>query len=237
MLRLRVKAPFAAFRTFAAGYYRPTAPFLIPSAAYGLLLNVAAIETRHDDDESPMTLIAEGLPSVEIAIGAVSLPELQRLFQQLHNYPVGSTGKGRAGDTKGNKYNIQPVRREVLSNLDACIGVRGNAWLEGRIREGLRLGSRFAPEGRRRYGVPFLGDNNFLLSVLREEPDPIPCYWFGRVGRDPDRAGRETSRFTIWIDRRDLSKTVAGLYRRTETAVSEIPAEAWTMLPPSEAPP
>ena len=39
MLLLYIKAPFAAFRTFTAGRYRPTAPFLTPSAAYGLVLN------------------------------------------------------------------------------------------------------------------------------------------------------------------------------------------------------
>ena len=30
MLRLRVRAPFAALRTFTAGAYRPTAPFITP---------------------------------------------------------------------------------------------------------------------------------------------------------------------------------------------------------------
>ena len=35
MLALYVEAPFAAFRTFTAGWYRPTAAFLTPSAAYG----------------------------------------------------------------------------------------------------------------------------------------------------------------------------------------------------------
>ena len=32
-------------RTFTAGWYRPTATFLTPSAAYGLLLNLAGIES------------------------------------------------------------------------------------------------------------------------------------------------------------------------------------------------
>ena len=41
MLCLYVQAPFAACRTFTAGWYRPTATFLTPSAAYGLILNVA----------------------------------------------------------------------------------------------------------------------------------------------------------------------------------------------------
>ena len=45
MLVLYVEAPFAVFRTFSAGWYRPTATFLSPSAAYGLLLNLAGVET------------------------------------------------------------------------------------------------------------------------------------------------------------------------------------------------
>ncbi len=237
MLRLRIKAPFAAFRPFTAGTYRPTAPFLTPSAAYGLLLNVAAIESRHDDGKSPMTLMAGDLPSAEIAIGAVSLPEVQSLYQQLHNYPVGATGKERASDTRGNKYNIQPIRREFLSDLDAYVCVRGNDWLEARVRDGLRLGSRLAPEGRRRYGLPFLGDNNCIISVLREEADPVPAYWFIQKGRDTDGASANICRLTVWIDRRDMSKTVTRLYRRADGATIDLPAHAWTPIPPVEVSP
>ncbi len=57
MIRLRITAPFGAFRTFTAGAYRPSMPFMPPSAAYGLLLGLAGIETRLDDGQSPMTLM------------------------------------------------------------------------------------------------------------------------------------------------------------------------------------
>src|SRR3954471_21051970 len=107
MLRLRIKAPFAAFRTFAAGAYRPTAPFITPSAAYGLLLNIAMVETRHDDGRSPMTVTAAGLPSADIALGAVTLPTVQSLYQQLHNYPVGAVTPAALQRSRGNKPNIQ----------------------------------------------------------------------------------------------------------------------------------
>jgi len=46
MLWLRIEAPFATCRTFTAGWYRPTATFLTPSAAYGLVLNLAGIDSR-----------------------------------------------------------------------------------------------------------------------------------------------------------------------------------------------
>lgn len=237
MLRLRVKAPFAVFRPFVAGYYRPTAPFLTPSAAYGLLLHVAAIESRHDDGLSPMTLMAEGLPSAEIAIGAVGLPEVQNLYQQLHNYPVGTTGKERADDTRGNKYNIQPIRREFLSDLDAYVCLRDNEWLEGRVRDGLRLGCRFAPEGRHRYGVPFLGDNNFIISVLREEADPVPAYWFVQVERSGNVPHTNVYRLTVWIDRHDMSRTETRLYHQPGDMLINPPSGAWTRIRPPEATP
>ena len=43
MLTLYIEAPFAVCRTFTAGWYRPTATFLTPSAVYGLLLNLAIV--------------------------------------------------------------------------------------------------------------------------------------------------------------------------------------------------
>ena len=76
MLCLYVQAPFAACRTFTAGWYRPTATFLTPSAAYGLVLNVAGIESRlreeadTHDGRTPASLMRPGLPAVRLALGA-----------------------------------------------------------------------------------------------------------------------------------------------------------------------
>src|SRR5438552_2555013 len=75
MLCLYVEAPFATCRTFTAGWYRPTATFLTPSAAYGLLLNIAGIESRlreedpEHDGKTPASLIRPGLPRVQLALG------------------------------------------------------------------------------------------------------------------------------------------------------------------------
>src|SRR5256885_1406244 len=128
MLCVYVEAPFGACRTFTAGWYRPTATFLTPSAAYGLLLNVAGVETRLREEEAghssnvPTTLIRPDLPEVSLALGAPALrlrggraipvppgeryPAVQQMYQQLHNYPVGTSGQERAESAKGNKYNI-----------------------------------------------------------------------------------------------------------------------------------
>lgn len=237
MLCLRVKAPFGVFRTFTAGSYRPTAPFITPSAAYGLILNVAGIESRYDDGQAPMTLMRLGLPRVEVALGAVAFPEVQSIYQQLHNYPVGATGKGRAEECKGAKYNIQPARREFLSDLNAYVCLRGNAALEEQVRTGLREGTRWMPEGHPRYGIPFLGDNSFVVDVLREEPSPGPAYWYRRLIRDDAGPMEGRCRLTIWIDRADMTRTQALLYAPTKTAVSAVPEDAWTPIePPTESP-
>jgi CRISPR-associated protein Cas5t len=234
VLPLYVQAPFAAFRTFTAGWYRPTAAFLTPSAAYGLAMNIAGIETRRDDGIAPMTLTRYGLPSIRVAIGAVvgphgDFPSVQTLFQQLHNYPVGSSGKQRKEDARGNKYNITPVRREFLTGLRACVVIDGNPELEARIREGLR--SPFP-----RYGLPFLGDNAFLLDRLEVLDQPREARWYRRLGtEDETDPVPNSTRLTVWIDRQDMSKTLSALYAPTIVPSANIPELAWThVIPPPE---
>src|SRR4051794_13734226 len=184
MLYLTIRAPFAAFRTFTAGWYRPTAGFLTPSAAYGLSLNLAGIDTRRDDGLSAMTVTRFDLPPARIALGADAggpLPTVQSLYQQLHNYPVGASGKERKEDAKGNKYNITPVRREFLADLRAVVGLDffQNPEVEQQIRRGLAGG---APESGPRYGLPFLGDNAFLIDRIDVHDGPVPARWFRRLG-------------------------------------------------------
>src|SRR5438477_381989 len=166
MFCLYLKAPFAACRTFTAGWYRPTATFLTPSAAYGLLLNIAGIESRLREEEAAhdgktaASLTRSGLPTLRLALGAPAAdghdpyPIVQTIYQQLHNYPVGTSGQERADSAKGSKYNITPVRRELLSGLQALICIDGNPDLEARLRRGLQ-----GDFNDSRYGVPFLGDN------------------------------------------------------------------------------
>jgi CRISPR-associated protein Cas5t len=178
-----------------------------------------------------MTLMKVDLPKVEIALGAITFPETQSIYQQLHNYPVGATGKDRAGETKGAKYNIQPVQREFLSGLDAYLCIRGNERLEEQVREGLCRGGRSLCEGRLRYGIPFLGDNNFMIDVLREEPALVPAFWYRRL---TEELGLVTGRcrLTAWIDRADMTRTVSYLYAPTRDAMNTIPQEAWTLIAP-----
>ena len=75
MMRLRIRAPFAAFRHFTAGSYRPTAPFITPSAAYGLLLNLAGVETRFDDGKLRYDAHAPGPAGYGVSPGRGTVAE------------------------------------------------------------------------------------------------------------------------------------------------------------------
>lgn len=227
MLRLRVQAPFATFRNFAAGSFRPSAPFITYSAAYGLLLNLAGREMRaQDDGKSAMTLIAAGLPRFELALGVCGkLPTVQALYQQLHNYPVGNSGKEREESTHGNKYNITPARREVLHRLDALLALQGDDMLEVDIRAGLK-----GEHGR--YGLPFMGDNNFLpdrIDIMENEAGGrwlVPLEEGTAMADLPEGA----MRLTLSIDRADMSRTRSGLFRVEGEERKEPPEGAWVKV-------
>jgi CRISPR-associated protein Cas5t len=222
MLLLYLQAPFGVFRNFIAGSFRPTAEFLTHSAAYGLLLNVAGVEMRHDDGKSVMTLIRHDLPKFKMALAARSFPLQHSVYQQLHNYPVGSTGKDRANETKGGKYNITPTRRAFLSDIKAYIAVDADPKFESQVLAGLKGNSP------RTYGLPFLGDNNFLLDRLESVETLKPAHWYVplRPGDEGGLRGHVT-RLTITIDRADMSKTHSDLFAPTPEPTNEIPNDAW----------
>ncbi|HEV3418525.1 MAG TPA: type I-MYXAN CRISPR-associated protein Cas5/Cmx5/DevS [Pirellulales bacterium] len=247
MLSLYVDAPFAVCRTFTAGWYRPTATFLTPSAAYGLVLNLAGVETRLREEDNrhpgsvPATLTQMNLPRFRLALGAAAeraigqrrepidevdrFPRVQTLYQQLHNYPVGSSGAERAATTFGNKYNIAPVRRELLVGLRAVIAVDGDDEIETRILLGLSGQTNSV-----RYGLPFLGDNAFLPDRIEILKMPITVHWYERITEHDAKIRARTTRLTRWIDRADLSKTRSDLYAPTEIALPDIPLNAWTLV-------
>ena len=240
---LFIRARFAAFRPFGTGSFRSTAPFITPSAAYGLVLNLAGIEMRHDDRTSAMTLISDSLPRLEIALGAPSdsspwkwgrsvsadstFPLVHDVYQQLHNYPVGKQGSKHALSTKGAKYNITVARRSFLSGLNAVVCLRRvrPEGLENRIRAGLR------GELEDRYGMPFLGDNNFLPDRIEVLEYPPPCQWFVPVGGgDGEKPRQGVGRLTVVIDRRDSSRTTSRLFGPTRQATAVVPDKAWVHI-------
>lgn len=224
MLYLYVVAPFAAFRTFSTGSYRPTAWFITHSAAYGLLLNIAGIEMRYNDGKSPMTLIKKELPIVKIALGALEMPQQQTIYQQLHNYPVGSTNKEKLERTKYNKNNIAPVRRAFLSSLNAYICMKDNYELEQSILEGL-LGN-----SPRTYGLPFLGDNNFLPDKFEAVDVLQPAIWFVKLNPKSMDINDRLERLTTMIDRANMANTSSDIFSPTKIPSIDIPEEAWVEI-------
>ncbi|KAA0254421.1 CRISPR-associated protein Cas5 [Acidobacteria bacterium ACD] len=222
---LRARAPFAAFRGLQAGVYRATAPVLPPSAAWGLVLNLAGYETRGPLDR-PVTGLREGLPVLRIALGEVTRPEVFSLYQQLHSYPVGTSGSGLRPRTKGAKYWIAPVRREFLSGLDAVIGVEtDDPALPARVRRGLAGAGEWP-----RYGLPFAGDNNLLFDSIEVLDVPVPCRWYSRLGPD-DQPGPVTCRMTVGIDREESSRTSSAVFGLGREPTTEPPESAWTWTP------
>lgn len=236
-LWLRVRAPFAAFRGFQAGVYRSTAPVMPPSAAYGLILNLAGIEMRGSLN-TPTTLIREDVPCFRLAIGVPakilptgnSVPETESevctFYQQLHTYPVGNSGKKDLKPrTHGAKYWITPARREFLVGLDSVLGVEAEPGLIQRVQKGLQ-GQLDEP----RYGLPFAGDNNFLfdrIDVLSEIPLTL---WYVQMQRD-DPPMQGSHRLTVGINRSDNSKTTSYLYAPTTEPTRDPPTSAWTWTP------
>jgi CRISPR-associated protein Cas5t len=225
-----VRAPFAAFRGFQAGVYRATSPVIPPSTAYGLILNLAGIEMR-----GPMngmtTEIRNGLPRLRIAVGAISTPELSTIYQQLHSYPVGASGKEFSARTHGAKFWITPVRRELLVGYDGMIGVQSeDGGLLERSRKGLR-GELDSP----RYGLLFAGDNNLLIDRIDFLDEPLPVHWYVRIQPDdPPRKG--SCRLTVGINRTDNSRTTSLLCAPLAEAQSRPPEASWIWVPSEPGP-
>src|SRR4051812_42669176 len=107
-----VRGPSARFQPLSAGTYRATMKFMPHSAAYGLVLHLAGIESRLDDPKFSETQVRPDLPPARIAVGALGqFPSVQVGCQQMHNYPVGNAGKDHAPDCFGQKYNVQFSKR------------------------------------------------------------------------------------------------------------------------------
>jgi CRISPR-associated protein Cas5t len=204
--------------------YRGTYPIIPPSAAWGFALNLAGIETRGSLDEV-VTPISPAAPPLDIAVGVVRPAQRATVYQQLHGYPVGSSGKELQARARGQKYWIAPAKRELLVGLCCVIGVRGASTIIERIPLGL-AGTLPTP----RYGLPFAGDNQFLFNRIEVVPPPQGVRWFVPVaaGETP----KESTRLTTVIDRGDSSRTRAPLFAPM-LAPGPCPGEAWTRIGPS----
>ncbi len=224
---LRVRAPFAAFRWMQAGVYRATSPVIPPSAAWGLVLNLAHIETREALD-GVVTQVRSDAPRLQLAIGAIASAEVGTLYQQLHSYPVGNSGKELKSLAKGAKYWIAPARREILVGFDAVIGVRveagqGGEELRQRVVRGLR-----GELAEARYGLPFAGDNNLLIDRIDVLEGPPRARWYVHMTSESPPSP-ESCRLTVAIDRRHSARTRSPLFAPVDADAP--PEGAWTWVP------
>jgi CRISPR-associated protein Cas5t len=216
-------------------------PTIPPTTAYGLLLNLAAIDIRDWSKISKSsTPILRKLPKiaqkVEIAIANLgeptANPEVSTLLQQLHNVPVNTSKKQFPPEkwerTKGCKPNIKPIRREMLVGFHAVLAVRCSDELRSLVIAGL------AGElnENRSYGLPFAGDNNFLFDEIEIIPEVAPLHWYTRI-EDGELPRIGTCRLTTWIDRSNSANTKVEAFAPLPIPQSEPPDSAWTILPAS----
>ena len=229
-LWLHIRAPFACFSTLRTGTYRDTMPIMPPSAAYGLILNLAGIEMRGSFRKS-ITPIRSNLPHVKLAFGLVagSNSEISVILQNMHSYPIGQTGKERKIKTYGSKYWIEPTYREVIVNLNMMLGVKADLELISQIRQGLN-----GESDRPFYGFPFAGDNNFLFDRIDCLDKPLSTHWFVRSNSDLELEPGAVS-LTVEIDRQDLSQTKTLLFSATQNPSNSLPDSEWlSMFEPSQ---
>lgn len=224
-LYLVLDAPFAAWRWLQAGVYRGTFPVIPPSAAWGLVLNLAGIETRGDLGEVATPIRADA-PALEIAVGSIAAGYRSTLYQQLHSYPVGASGKEFRAKAFGRKYWIAPARREVLVDSVAAVGVRGPKELLARVVDGL-AGRLDVP----RYGLPFAGDNQYLFRRIEIHGECPTARWYERV-RELSARMQATTRLTTNIDRAEASNTETPLFAPMASP-GPCSVDAWVRVGPT----
>jgi CRISPR-associated protein Cas5t len=224
-LWLHVRAPFAAYSTLRSGTYRDTMPVMPPSAAYGLILNLAGIEMRGSLRE-PITPIRSDLPILRLAFGRVAgtTSEVSVLLQNMHNYPIGQTAAERKVKAHGTKYGIEPTYREIIVNLDMMLGVRADPQLISQVRQGLN-----GEDDRPRYGLPFAGDNNFLFAQIDCLNEPLPTHWFVPIESNLELESGAVS-LTVEIDRQNPNLTKSLLFSATKNALTSLPDSEWLSM-------
>jgi CRISPR-associated protein Cas5t len=175
------------------------------------------------------TLIRPDVQCLRLAVGLVKEAKINSIYQQLHSYRVGTDEKTKmmAALTKGAKYQIVPVRREILVDYEGVIGVQTS---DESLRKQVVRGLHGELETQR-YGLPFAGDNNFLFDRIEivNEP-PSNTRWYTRI-QHGEPARRGSCRLTVGIDRADNSRTISYIYAPSIEQMVFPPETAWTWTP------
>lgn len=215
----RARAPFAAWRPFTAGTYRPTHPVPPPSSLYGLVLCLQGIEIR-DTPKSE-------LPSLAIAMGQMRIPEIGTVVRQAHHKPVGAADKELRAMARGTKHLIAPVRYEVVCGVDLVVGVEGLPKDVVRLRDALQSGVG---------GVPFAGDNGMGWDSFEELTELQatalgPRWW---TINPTHELAYESQDLTVWVDYEDASRTEVVCLgpRGGQQTPPYCPLDAWVLVSP-----
>lgn len=204
------------------------------------------------------TGVRGGLPNFEVASAAVApdrsrhsfnvvadsqglLPGKGVLFQQLHALPVGSTNKHRIPLAKGNKHHISPGRRQLLCGVRGVCVVRAAPELEARLAKALQETPWTLEGGTARYGLPFLGDNSFMLEELEPiDLTDLQAEWLVRIDPEADNDfedeldARAPFRLTLWADRAGMKTTRSAFFEVRQGSLANIPPAAWVSVGPGE---
>jgi CRISPR-associated protein Cas5t len=82
-----------------------------------------------------------------------------------------------------------------------------------------------------RYGLPFVGDNNFLIDRLEILADPEPVRWYRRIASGASGGPRPgVTRLTTYVDRADMSRTLSPLFAPADEATLNPPDDAWSRV-------
>lgn len=216
------EAPQAAFKGLTGGSYRPSYPIMPPTAAWGMILNLARINTnRAMEGRNKLSSVKFDLPSGRVAIGVRYHPTKSTLYTQAHHYLVGSAGKELAAQCHGQKSWIAPVTREILIDLSMVIGVQCSTEIRSRVEAAIS-GDLKDP----RFSIPFAGESGFMFSSLSLVDEPPMAFWYRPVlpGEDPQPG---VCSLPVKVDFADSAKSCYRLFAPTENPMPAPPSGVW----------
>jgi len=81
---------------------------------------------------------------------------------------------------------------------------------------------------QRAYGLPFLGDSNFLIDRLEPVNNPEAALWYEMIeDADEEEVKEHITRLTIAIDRINMTRTKSALFAPVAQPSRGIPEKAW----------
>jgi CRISPR-associated protein Cas5t len=141
--------------------------------------------------------------------------------------PVGEVSKKHKPMTKGNKHHIALASRGLLTTFCGVCAVDADPTLETLLTTQLDAPSPKLSCGSPRYGLPFLGDNNFFLEELSLiKPDPTEVDWL------VNEKGPAPFRLTVAVDRAGISNTRQRDFTLQPGPLHSPPPSAWVQVGP-----